>query len=265
MLFQLCSLFLALFTFLSTELFFCIFVSKWMCNIFFPFAVPVLLTFLPTAQHRTTSSAPSTIMQLFLVLKKLVGFNVHQTSIPVDIDRTKQVREFFDTRGAAGSRFRLEHKNDKLQAALKENERRRQRHDNSAKDKKSIAATAKKKRVSKVKALEDLEAKVSAAKAEADAAKRNEDEAETELDAETVALAEIEEEGRKIMQDLVEVENNLVILGKLEECENNPKNRDNKLPLGPGSDPEDMRRAVSEFVPSFQALCSDCDCPRGNS
>jgi hypothetical protein len=47
-------------------------------------------------------------MPLFLTLKSLVGLKVHENNIPVDIERTKQVSEFFDARGVSSSRFRLD-------------------------------------------------------------------------------------------------------------------------------------------------------------
>jgi hypothetical protein len=109
--------------------------------------------------------------------------------------------------------------------------------------KRSIFANAKKKTTAEQQALEDWEAKAAAAKAEVDAAKRKEDEAETELDDDVVVLGEIEEQERKILQDIVEAENNLLFLNNIEEHHKTAQGRV-KLPLGSEATPGDMRRAV---------------------
>jgi hypothetical protein len=150
--------------------------------------------------------------------------------------------------------------NKLLKTTLKSLIDRKNRFLRNVEAKRSIFANAKKKTTAKQQALEDLEAKAAAAKAEVDAAKRKEDEAETELDDDVVVLGEIEEQERKILQDLVEAENNLLILKDIVEHHKTAQGRA-KLPLGSEATPDDMRRAVSEFVPSFQALCSDHDCP----
>jgi DNA repair exonuclease SbcCD ATPase subunit len=138
---------------------------------------------------------------------------------------------------------------------------RRERYIRSVKDKKSKVAKAKDKSACKQKAIEDLEAKTAAARAEYDAAKRNEDEATEELEDDKVVLEELEEQEKKIVQDLLEAENDLKILTEIEEHHKTAQGKA-KLPLGGERAPEELRGAVEELVPSFQALCSDHHCPK---
>jgi hypothetical protein len=131
-------------------------------------------------------------------------------------------------------------------------------------EKKSFVVIAKKKTIAKQQVLENCEAKTAAAKADVDAAKRKEHEAETELNADEVVSGELEEQKSKILQDLVEAENNLLILTEIEKLQKTREGRV-KLPLAPeaAATSEDMRRAVSEFVPNFPTLISKDACPAG--
>ena len=200
-------------------------------------------------------------MPIFLALKSLVGFKVHENNIPVDIEWTKQASEFFDARGVTSSRFRLKHKISGFRERFKMTKERRERHIRSVKDKKSKVAKAKDKSACKQKATDDLEAKTAAAKAEHDAAKRNEDEATEELDEDKAVLEELEEQEKKIMEDLLEAENDLKILTEIEEHHKTAQGKA-KLPLGGERAPEELCGAVEDLVPSFQALRSDFDCPK---
>lgn len=116
-------------------------------------------------------------MPFFLALKKLVGANEQQEHESINIDRTKQVEEFYDSRGVSQSRYRLQRKIGNLQKSLKNLKDRKTRYLASVKEKRAKVAVAKKKTSAKQRNLDNALAKAATAKAELDAAKHAEHEA----------------------------------------------------------------------------------------
>ncbi|CAB9525213.1 expressed unknown protein [Seminavis robusta] len=199
-------------------------------------------------------------MGFFLTLGRLVGSKVHENQTPIDAERTKRVGEFFDTRGPSSSRYRIRRKILTLEKRRKTVKERKERFKLTVKAKKVKYAQAKNKTTSNQQVLEDLEAKVAAAKSAVDAAKRKEDEAGDDVDHDVAVLVDLEAQEKKIFEELVEAENDMKILDEIEVCHQNPQGKA-KLPLAGERSLEELRGAVWEYVPSFESLCSEIDCP----
>lgn len=138
---------------------------------------------------------------LNVILKRLVGTKEQKENQSIDVQRTMQVEEFYDPRGVSGSRIRINRKIETLKTNLSSCMDRKKRYLASVTAKLSKVKKAKKKTLGKQEALEVLETKTAAARAERDAAKYVEEEAQAKRKSNVATLEEPPAKKRKNDED----------------------------------------------------------------